>query len=103
MRCGRRPRLLADGGLNFAFMGISFVLVWLTGKDVNRVIGCRRFRTSAPPSAPPRNSRSAEAFELPRPADLPAVPGGTRSTRKEHAVRKTATQPDPPLAALARL
>ena len=32
MHCGWRPRLLADGGLNFAFMGISFVLVRLTGK-----------------------------------------------------------------------
>lgn len=33
MRCGWRPRLLADEGLNSAFMGISFVLVRLTGKD----------------------------------------------------------------------
>ena len=32
MRCGRRPRLLADGGLNFAFMGISFILLRPLGK-----------------------------------------------------------------------
>ena len=32
MHCGWRPRLLAEEGLNFAFMGISFVLVRLTGK-----------------------------------------------------------------------
>jgi hypothetical protein len=37
MPCGRRPRRLADAGLNFAFTGISFVLVRLSGKD-----GCFR-------------------------------------------------------------